>query len=36
VSVVLADTPVKIALEAEVEARIKPVTCKRLFSGSQD
>jgi hypothetical protein len=36
VSAVLADTPVKAALEAEVEARSRPVKCKRLFSDSQE
>jgi hypothetical protein len=28
---VLADTPVKVALGAEVEARAKPVKCNWLF-----
>jgi cytidylate kinase len=36
VSAFLTDTPVKIALEAEVEARAKRVKYKRSFSGSQD
>jgi hypothetical protein len=36
VSAVLIDTPIKTALEAEVEARAKPVKCNRLFSDSQE
>jgi hypothetical protein len=32
---VVADTSVKIALEAEVGARAKPVKCNRLISDSQ-
>jgi hypothetical protein len=35
-SAVFTDTPVKIALEVEVQARAKPVKYKKLFSGSQD
>jgi hypothetical protein len=30
------DTPVKAALEAEVQARAEPVKCNRLFSDSQE
>jgi hypothetical protein len=33
---VLADTPIKVALEAEVKARDRPVKCNRFFSDSQD
>jgi hypothetical protein len=33
---VLTDTPVKAAMEAEVEARSRPVKRKRLFSDSQE
>jgi hypothetical protein len=33
---VLTDTPVKAALEAEVEAQSRPVKRKRLFSDSQE
>jgi hypothetical protein len=32
---VLADTPVKVALLGEIEARVKPVKCIRLFSDGQ-
>jgi hypothetical protein len=35
VSVLLTDTPVKFALETEVEARVMSVKCK-LFSDSQE
>jgi hypothetical protein len=34
-SAVLADTPEKVALEAEGEARAKPVKCNKLFSDTQ-
>jgi hypothetical protein len=36
VGAALADTPVKVALEAEVEARAKRVNCNRLFIDSQE
>jgi hypothetical protein len=36
VGAVLTDTPVKVALGAEVEACAKPVKCRRLFSGSRE
>jgi hypothetical protein len=36
VSAVLTDTPLKAALEAEVEACSEPVKCNRLFSDSRE
>jgi hypothetical protein len=36
VSTVLTDIPENVALEIEVEARSKPVTCNRLFSDGQE
>jgi hypothetical protein len=36
VGAVLIDTPMKDALEAEVEAHGKPLKCNRLFSNSQE
>jgi hypothetical protein len=36
VGAVLSDSPIEVALEAEVKARPKPVKCNRLFSDSQE
>jgi hypothetical protein len=36
VGAVLIDTPVKVEVEAEVEACAKSVKCNRLFNGKQE